>query len=1062
MAEPKYHRIALAQLSFNPAYLDESGVSYLHEPVFPGDDEHGFHKLAGLQEVHELRTRIATAFIDHMSHKIGTVIRFAAREKVQLMVLPEYSVPVELLEECMKLSREHNMVIIAGSHIATRPAINEHSRLGIAASGEGSRLGRAVCPVLLPNGQSHLFEKINRSKWESSLPAGVRSGPVSVQLGKEPIQIEVLICLDALQEPAGRKASRMKSSPSLVAMPSLTPSVDLFYKRCELLLASGKVTLFANIADFGGSRVFTRAERAKGWLVISDGVDSIQKHCEAVVILDADLSSQFEVRKSTSEHFPVRDVSVVPLLYSRHSEVCKEFLSLVQALEGQFDADSMGLPEKLKRFIAIDYRLFPRIMQEKLKHFLANVVEPGLADHTAWRESLTPVAIETTTSTDSLRWDLCGKAIELVNELTLSGRYPEKTDLFMATYKYLVNRRNELRTRMEPSPPNAGGLAVVSSEEPPVLAAGVAPFEPPFYDREPILSAIQRFIDSTDKACLIVAGMRGIGKTAIGREVFKKVVPPTWKRMRIPLTEGASYPRLLAELAHLSGLRLPGESVLDSPAKQIDLAQNVLLNFSHAPRLTLVFDDFQYLLEPNGEFSDENTGKFISQLIGIANAKRNKLLILTTNIPKFHEATRQFIESRHVTGLEKKDAENLFAYWFRFEREDLSGQPLIYPEKLLNVLNGHPLGVKVAAKLVAERTTDRVESETALFRRLREAIIAFFLDRVDLSEGEDELIRFASIFRLPVGRDAFVTWKADRATLLLDSLLGRSLLETDGETYSLHPIIRDHFYITTPLQVLRPFHRMAGSYFLDGYKKAKTATTDADPELLGEAIHHFLCAGDRDKVKTFTLYRHELRPVALTHYRKRDFNLALRDYRVLISLDPSDSEAHFHLALIYAKDREWDRAEEHFGTAMRLKPNAYWILQGYGHAKLADNHFDEAEQLLLQARTINPRHSPTLTDLGRLYAREGDEVAAEGCFKEAIDSDPNNAFAYSAYARFLLRVQRYAEGLDIALAALETNPSDQRNKDLVKDLRQRVEAAGQSLGDGGRNDAQDRGTARKK
>jgi Tfp pilus assembly protein PilF len=1042
MAEPKYHRIALAQISFNPAYLDESGVSYLHEPVFPGDDEHGFYKLGGQAEVHDLRARIATAFIEHMAHKIRAIIRFASRERVELIVLPEYSVPVEILDLCMTLAHEENIVIIAGSHIATKHAINEHSRLGIAQTGIESRFGRAVCPVFLPSGQSFLFEKVNRSKWESSLPAGAPSAPIQVQLGKEPVHIEVLICLDALQEGAGRKASRAKGAPTLVAMPSLTPSVELFYKRAELLLATGKVTLFANIADFGGSRAFARADRAKGWLVLPGGVDSIQKHSEAVVILDADLSSQFEVRKSTSEHFPVREVSITPLIYGRHSPACKEFLSLVQSLQGEFDPDAMGLSEVLKRFIAMDYRLFPQIMQEKLKDFLAHVVEPGLADESAWRKALTPVGIETTTSTDLLRWDLCGKSIELINELTLSGKYPEKTDQMMATYKYLVNKRNELRARLELPSPRRAASAVVSSEDSQPLSASIPPFEPPFYDREPILSAIQRFIDSTDKACLIVAGMRGIGKTAIAREVFKKVVPPTWKRMRIPLTEGASYPRLLAELAHLSGLRLPGESALDSSAKMIDLAQNVLLNFSHAPRLTLVFDDFQYLLQPNGEFADENTGKFVSQLIEIANGKRNKILMLSTIVPKFDPDTRSFTEAKHITGLEKKDAENLFAYWFRFEREDLSGHPLTYPERLLNVLSGHPLGVKVAAQLVAERTVDRVESETSLFKRLREAIIAFFLDHVSLSAGEDELIRFASIFRLPVDRDAFVTWKADRGAFLLDSLIGRSLIETDGEKYSLHPIVRDHFYTTTSLEILRPFHKMAGSYFLDRYKKAKSTTTGADPDLLAEAIHHFLCAGDRDKVKSFSLYKHELRPVAQMHYRRHEFNLAQRDYRLLISLDPTDFDAHFHLALIYAKNRQWDQAEEHFGKAMSLKSNAYWILQGYANAKLANNQLAEAEHLLLQALEINPRHSPTLTDLGRLHERQGDEAAAEAFFKDAVDADPNNSYAYVTYARFLLRARRYQEGLEFALAALETNPNDPRNKSLVRELRERVTAAG--------------------
>jgi Flp pilus assembly protein TadD len=161
------------------------------------------------------------------------------------------------------------------------------------------------------------------------------------------------------------------------------------------------------------------------------------------------------------------------------------------------------------------------------------------------------------------------------------------------------------------------------------------------------------------------------------------------------------------------------------------------------------------------------------------------------------------------------------------------------------------------------------------------------------------------------------------------------------------------------------------------YKKAKTPATESNPEFLGEAIHHYLCAGERDKVKGFSFYKYELRPVALPHYRRRDYNMALKDYRLLVAIDPNDPDSHFHLALIYAKREAWDNAEEHFGKAIRLKPNAYWILQGYAHAKLSAGQLQEAEHIFQQALEINPRHSPTLVDLGSVYARMGDEVGGK-------------------------------------------------------------------------------------
>jgi hypothetical protein len=94
------HRIASAQLSFNPAYVDPSGVSDVHEPVFPDDKFHGLHglhKVADIPEVAALRLSIAQSYLRHISDKLKSVAEFASARRWELLVLPEYSVPPETL-----------------------------------------------------------------------------------------------------------------------------------------------------------------------------------------------------------------------------------------------------------------------------------------------------------------------------------------------------------------------------------------------------------------------------------------------------------------------------------------------------------------------------------------------------------------------------------------------------------------------------------------------------------------------------------------------------------------------------------------------------------------------------------------------------------------------------------------------------------------------------------------------------------------------------------------------------------------------------------------------------
>ena len=866
---------------------------------------------------------------------------------------------------------------------------------------------------------------------------GDSATPIELSLWGKRVFLQVLICLDAIAAPVETKAKNPRMGPTLYAIPSLSPRVDLFYDRARLLLASNHVALFVNGSEFGGSRAFARTERTNRWYTTDDGTEPLPKHQEAFVLLDVDLSAQFETRKSTVEHFPVRDVSVFPLLYSDASKEAKEYAETIQELK---DVAASGIPDvraRIERFAILDERLFPGLLQEKIRHFTHNVLDLGLANDAAWVRWLEPLLIRATTSTDALRWELCGEAVGLIHELLVSDKHADKTDQLASVYKVLINRRKELGKRIAASIP-AKPVASVAAENASVPAGVVVNFESPFYDRETVLNAVRRFIESSASNCLVLAGMRGIGKTSLAREVFKKVVPPTWRNIWIPFTEGIAYPRLLADIAHRCGIRTPSDLVA-SDATRVTISQDVLLYLAQTPRVVLVLDDVQHALDPSGEFAEASVAALLRDAISRSAQSRNKIIVITTNVPKFPDDLRDKIEVKYLSGLDRGDAENLLSFWYHFEREDLRGQPVDFPDQLFKVLAGHPLGLRIAAKMWAENPFD--QAELALFKRLREAVVGYILDRVNLTPREEEFVRFACVFRLPVSRGVFLKWKKDEANFLMDSFVGRSFLEVEADKYQLHPLIREHFYNSTSASTLQPHHRMAGQFFLDSYSKTKAGGLEPDPEDLGEAIYHFLAAGDREKAKSFGLYKYEIKPVALSHYRKGEYDLALKDYILLAQLDPNDVDAHFHLALIYARQPRWDDAEYHFGKAVTINPRAFWVYQGYAHAKLRNNEILEAEHMLKTAEQIKPNHSPTLVDLGRIRQKQGIDNEAEDYFQRAIDADENNAFAYVTYAKFLLRQERYEEGLSYALAAVEVNPRDHGNRELVKELRQRIDRA---------------------
>jgi len=1033
----RYTRVAFAQIAANPAYVDESGTSHLHEPAFPGDEKNGLYLLAGIEEVKQLRAKIASAYLAHMVAKIEAITAFAANKGASLLVFPEYSIASGTLESCQRLSDSLNLVLVAGSHVVTLNSLQDYKRIGLNVGEE--KVNRAICPVFVPNCDPILCEKLTRSKWESSLVPGEAPPFLEVRLDGRAVDLHVSICIDAIQ-PAETKRGGKRSSATLHAIPSLTPSVELFYDKARLLLAGGSSSLFVNAAEFGGSRAFARTEHLNRWQTGEDGTKPLPKHSEALVVLDLDIASQYEVRKSSAENFPTRDASVYPLLYPEMSREASDYIEIIEQLQTRPAKSVAEMCAEIKRFTIIDERLFPTLLQDKLRH-VTDLVDIGVVPQEGWEQLLKPLSIRATAPIDTLRWELCGDAIRLMNDLLISGRYAEKFDQLTSAHRYFLNRRKELGTRVTSSVAKKSRTTPIREDS--SLGGIVTAFEPPFYNRESSLDGVRRFVESAASNCLVVAGMRGIGKTSMTREVFKKVLPPTWTNVWVQLTEGTSYPRLLADVAYRCNIRTPSD-LTDSPATLLATSQDLLLYLSQTPRVVLVIDDLQFALEPNGEFADANVGKFMSEAIVKCARSRNKIVLISTVVPRITDTPPGSRETTYLKGLEKRHAETLLSFWFHFEREDLRGQPIDFPESLFNVLDGHPLGLRIAAKMWAENPFG--EADLSIFKRLRETVVGYILDRVSLSPREEEFIRFASVFRLAVSRDVFLLWKKDEASFLMDSFIGRSFLESDGDRFNLHPLIREHFYNSAPTAALQPYHKMAGQYFLDEYSRIKNAGQDPNPELLGESIYHFLSAGERTKARSLGLFKYEIKPVALNHYRKGEYELALKDYLLLEQLDPNEIDAHFHLALIYARRGKWDDAEFHFGTATKLNPRAYWVYQGYAHQKLNAGRIAEAHNLLELSQQIKQNHSPTLVDLARICEKHGEKWDAEEYFRFAIEADENNGFAYYAYARYLLSEGRYEEGLQYALGAAEINPRDYKNRELVKDLRQRIERAQNNLG----------------
>lgn len=719
-----------------------------------------------------------------------------------------------------------------------------------------------------------------------------------------------------------------------------------------------------------------------------------------------------------------------PILYTADSPEAQQYSETRDACE-LAHPNLEGISSQLSPFTNLNQKIFPTLLESKLAHFMGHIAPAGIISIDEAIKWITPIVIRETPSTDRLRWDLCNQSVLALTSLQVSGKYVHKTDELMKVYQHVLERRNELAGSIQMQP------KLGEEQEKQKHAAPSPSRESPFIDRDSAFDRIRQFFNQQQDSIFVLGGMRGIGKTALVQEAFRQAIPPR-KRIEVLLTEGFSYQRLLAQLASQCNLRLPESLNLTKPSIQADLKARILSYLGQGPGAVVVLDDFQFVLNQAGEIEDASVRDLLLALADVGQRGRARYFLISHISPKLGPEFENYCAHYTLQGLQALDTERLLLRWMQFGRDDLAGQLPRPSERLITILGGHPLGAKIAAGLWAEHPTTDIAEEFVIFKELRDTIVTFILEKLTLSQDERELLSFASIFRLPAPREVFLRWGQERASYLLGSLVGHYLIETSEKGYQLHPLIRSFFNHTLSLEQAKALHRIAAKFYLEEFERLKKSSKQIVPEYLGEAVHHSLAAGDRGKVKDLAFYAQELRPVALEHFRSGEPKIALRDYEVLVELDQDDSDAHFHLSLIFARLNRWADAEFHFGKAITLRPKAPWILQGYGAAKVRAGKIAEGEALLRQAEDINPRHSPTLVELGKLSERQNDPVAAEDYYRRAIEAERNNSYAYYVLGRLLYHQDEIQQAYAMVTTAVAINPLNDRNRALFDQLKKKI------------------------
>lgn len=1009
-------RVAIAQINSPLTYCCTSG-SYLENPVIYKKGETSLIELPSIDIVRKLRSEIQNYNLSNTQKKLIAILKFCKVNAIDLVVFPEYSIPVQLLEICYRYSKETQSVVIAGSH----SVVNNHQSKTIYENCElmnDSKLGNiysmdeairmAMCPIFSPNGCFATW-KMGQSKWESELSISNHWELIRIDYPGFSYNMAVLLCIDSLTEENRKKlyAENFEDADILV-IPACSPSIDPFRDVASFQLINEKPTLFCNMSYYGGSKIYANQEHG-GLYLNNTGTVQLGKF-EAIVGADLNLTGQSIKKGTVRTCFNIKPLCYSPLLYETDNPVCNNFIKdpnigttsdtpvFIDSIEKYLDL-SKNIPQMLLDNLAKVYDMSLRGMATQDERLMLTKVVPlgeTILNPEDLSLSLMKHSLEGISSNFERFSDYSQKSTVLAYMQTVTEKQHILYSLGHKDQTLYLDERQKFTEEEFPSE-----------------------IKIKFEDRGRAFTELSSFINSSKKI-FYLDGIKGIGKTSFVEEFFNRKlsnIKPIW----ITATQGTSFNKIFTLICKKLEISLDPQNINRSIIE-------VVINSLKSIKI-IIFDQIQFLLLRDNSFRDHKLEKFLQDIINKTKIK----LILINDFPNI-ELPEQFKPVTHKYTLHKI-MDN--SYISRIIESTLRSMDLIkgietprIPAKLFDIIDGYPLAAIICCTIAPNHSFEEIISDKHLYLLFKEKIINYLLQKNTLSDSENEILFYTSLFNEPVPVDFFYFLKGSDTNFFnsIDKLEHFCLIQKKDLKYVIHPLIQDYFLKTIDIEKRKTYHSVIADYFL---KLTKDNDLISSPTNLISFIYHASNAQmELEKNEILAVYKDELRPAALFTYRNRNYPVSISYYSLLVEYDDSDWDAHFHLALANCKksDPDLEIAEFHLNKTIEQK-KIWWIYNSYANAVMRHS-IQAAEYYVNLAFDLAPKEPQVLVTIGKIQIRFSNGKYEKGMqlFNQAIKERPQRIQTYIDIARFLTLREELTEAIYFVEKGLSVDPI---NEELI-------------------------------
>lgn len=982
-------RVGIAQISYKPCYSSPTHNLLLE----PFADMSTSVSTLGFLGAENLRNKTEKNYLDWLKIKLHAIIARAIEKDIDVLVFPEYSIPLQLLNYLVVLLHNTKMTIVAGTHIVTTNVKD----LPANYPDQNDNMGYAICPVLAGTGVIGYSVKRNRSKWEATLSIPSTLANVPINIGK--CYLDIRICIDAL---SGAELFSDTKRGILVA-PSWSPSVEPF-QAVSLYAKYNEIPMaYVNCSDIGGSAISAAYAESSHWFSSRNSTEPVPKNVEALVVSCVDLDRQFDTKGTAIEHEGSKVESVISILYGRDPEQ-EAIIRIIEEM-----AETMNYT--------------------RLDEILRLTADPLLIR-------------KVTSATHLFRSGLLnkGKLIETLDYVKVNN---VPYGVFLHSQAELMlkqmgsNMDNVLRD------PNAlSTIAALTTKisakwkrQSADMSRSFETDERLFIGRNHEYYEISSFF-SGEKKLLTIHGLRGMGKSKLIGRIKPSIIQEKseFELFQIGVIKDCGYELFVDEM--LFKLRIPSYGMQHAEIETI--ANRIVDSMSTWKKACLILDDFNYFLSQDNTFIDNRVELLIQKLLGKFDGNNLKLILVSSKKHRlFPEANGHDFE---IARLDDFSIRWIISYCC----SSAEYQPDV-DDQTLRAIHGNPLAAILVAQLLVESKETNFANNAAMFQRFEERQIKNLIGELSTSDLEAELFSVLSVANTDVEFN-FVKEVFPHLVLAFEQLHNRYLLEltNDGKYIIAHPLIRDHYSSLVSLEQRIGYHKQYADYY-DLHESEHPHAVPA-PMTIAKMIYHYAGSLQRSKLMSAKIrYVDQLKPIADNLYKKRKYLLAAEYYQVIFdSLGDARIDTVLKLAQCYVYLEKIKEAEKYIDIAIGKKPRAAYLYARYSIA-LANKYeyLAMAETYAFRAEEVYSEHSNHFTwELAEIKFAQAkvfrwtDGSRSIALYKQACDLEQTNCYYQSAYARALIKAGRIDDAKDCLRKIAALDPAYKEISNLNALLRE--------------------------